>query len=210
MRVLVVTSVRAEAEAIGSPDGGRVIVSGIGRTNAAAATTETLLREGPFDAVVSAGVAGSLPGAGLDIGDAVVASACVYAEEGLITPEGFRDVGGLGFALGDFAGNTVPVDERLLGLLGPRFRTGPVATVATCSGTDAAARQVVERTGAIAEAMEGAAVVHAARRLGAPAIELRAISNTTGDRDRQRWALPRGLAALGEAVGQALQVLRGV
>ena len=67
MRVLVVTSVRAEAEAIGSPDGGRVIVSGIGRTNAAAATTETLLREGPFDAVVSAGVAGSLPDAGLDI-----------------------------------------------------------------------------------------------------------------------------------------------
>jgi futalosine hydrolase len=212
MRILVVTSIPAEAEAVGSPDGATVIIGGVGRTNAAAATTEAILRAGPehgagLDAVLSAGVAGALPDGGLAPGEAVVSTGCVYAEEGLAAPGGFLDMAGLGFRLGDFEGNAVPVDPGLLELLGSRFRAGPIATVATCSGTDAAAREVVRRTGAIAEAMEGAAVVHAARRLGVPAIELRAISNTTGDRDRQQWDLAGALEALGKAVSAALDAI---
>ena len=113
----------------------------------------------------------------------------------------------VGLSLGDFEGNTVPVDARLLSRLAGHFRTGPIATVATCSGTGTAAEEVVARTGAIAEAMEGAAVVHAARRQRVPAIELRVVSNTTGDRDRQRWDLTGALSVLGDSVEQALSVL---
>jgi futalosine hydrolase len=131
----------------------------------------------------------------------------VYFEEGLITPEGFRTPAAMGFPLGAFDGNAVPGDPVLLEELAPGFRTGRIATVATCSGTDAAAMEVARRTGAIAEAMEGAAVLHAARRLRVPAIELRAISNTTGDRDHQRWDLRGALAALGAAVTRAAGVL---
>jgi futalosine hydrolase len=212
MRVLVMTSVPAEAEAIGSLRDAAVIVGGIGRTNAAAATTEAILRSAEahgagFGAVISAGVAGSLPDSALALGEAVVASSCIYAEEGLAAPAGFLDMTGLGFSLGDFEGNTVPVDERLLQRLERRYRAGPIATVATCSGTDASAREVVRRTGAIAEAMEGAAVVHAARRLGVAAIELRVISNTTGDRDRQQWDLPGALKVLGAEVQMVLAAL---
>ncbi len=207
MPTLIVTSVAAETEAIGSHAGTRVVTSGVGRTNAAAATTEAILRHGPFECVLCAGVAGALPGGGLAIGGVVVASSCVYVEEGLSTPEGFTDMTALGLALGDFAGNVVPVDGRLLALLQGRFGVGPIATVATCSGSDAAAQEVVRRTGAVAEAMEGAAVVHAARRLGVGGIELRAISNTTGDRDRQQWDLSGALAALSRAVTRALDAI---
>lgn len=115
---------------------------------------------------------------------------------------------GMGFSLGDFAGNAVPVDQQLLEVLGDEFAIGPIATVATCSGTDAAAAEVERRTGALAEAMEGAAVVHAALRLNVPAIELRTISNTTGDRARQRWDLAAGLEALGRAVRRGIELLR--
>lgn len=209
MRLLIVTSVPAEAEAIGLHDGAEIIVSGIGRTNAAAATTEAMICGEPFDAVMSAGVAGALPGEDLHVGATVVATTCVYVEEGLIAPTGFADMGAMGFSLGDFEGNAVPVDARLLSLLAPRFRTGPIATVATCSGTDAAASAVARRTGAIAEAMEGAAVVHAARRKKVPAIELRVVSNTTGDRDRQQWDLAGALTVLGRSVDEALAALRG-
>ena len=41
------------------------------------------LPKGPFDAVLSAGVAGALPGGDLEIGAPLVATSCVYAEEGL-------------------------------------------------------------------------------------------------------------------------------
>jgi len=174
--------------------------------------TEAILRSeeahgGRFGAVISAGVAGSLPDSALALGEAVVASSCIYVEEGLAAPAGFLDMTGLGFSLGDFEGNTVPVDELLLQRLDRRYRAGPIATVATCSGTDTAAREVVRRTGAIAEAMEGAAVVHAARRLGVAAIELRVISNTTGDRDRQQWDLPGALKILGSEVRMVLAAL---
>jgi futalosine hydrolase len=205
MRLVIVTAVDAEARAIGdlAAEGVMIVVSGIGRTNAAAATTEAILKQwktGGVDAVISAGVAGSLPGGGLGIGDVLVASSCIYVEEGLISPTGFTDMRSMGFALGDFEGNAVPVDEQLLDTFSTHFPIGPIATVATCSGTDAAAAEVVRRTGALAEAMEGAAVVHAARRLRVPAIEIRAISNTTGDRKNQLWDLQAGLKALGEAV----------
>lgn len=92
MRVLIVTSVQAEADAVGSIDHSMVIVGGVGRTNAAAATTEAIIRDGAFDMVLNTGVAGAFPGGGLSIGDVVVASRCVYAEEGLLTPSGFTDI----------------------------------------------------------------------------------------------------------------------
>lgn len=209
MRLLIVTSVQAEAEAIGPIDDARLVVSGIGRTNAAAATTEAIIRDGPFDLVICAGVGGVLPEGGLLIAETIVATSCVYFEEGVMTPGGFEDIAAMGFALGDFEGNVVPVDTDALSRLGDHFRRGPIATVATCSGSDEAAREVVRRTGAVAEAMEGAAVVHAAHRLGVGALELRTISNTTGNRPQQVWRLDDALAALGPAVREMSKILRG-
>lgn len=199
-RVLIVTAVDAEADAIEKSPGMWVTTGGIGRTNAAAATTAAILERGPFAWVVSAGVGGALPGGNLSIGDVVVADRCVYAEEGLATPSGFQDMKEMGFSLGNFDGNVVPVDPAMLAWAAGHFSPVGIATVATCSGTDEQASMVAARTGCACEAMEGAAVVHAARRLGAAAIELRSISNTTGDRDAQEWDLSLALDRLGAAV----------
>ena len=210
-RILVIVAVEAERAALGArclaaPEL-RVVVAGIGRTNAAAATAEALAEAraagAPFAAVISTGIAGALPGSNLALGTVIVADACIYAEEGIALPEGQGDMRVLGFPLGDFEGNRVPVDGALLvafRALGPACE---IATVATCSGTDAAALSVRTRTGAMAEAMEGAAVVHAARRVGVPAIEIRSISNTTGDRAMQRWDIAAAFTAL-QGVGDAL------
>ena len=210
-RTLVIVAVEAERAALGArclaaPEV-RVVVAGIGRTNAAAATAEALAEAraagAPFAAVISTGIAGALPGSNLALGTVIVADACIYAEEGIALPDGQGDMRVLGFPLGDFEGNRVPVDGALLvafRALGPACE---IATVATCSGTDAAALSVRTRTGAMAEAMEGAAVVHAARRVGVPAIEIRSISNTTGDRAMQRWDIAAAFAAL-QGVGDAL------
>jgi len=214
-RLLAVVAVEAEAEALGACEGVVVAVAGIGRTNAAAATVEAILERGPFDAVCSVGIAGALPargGRGRDLGDLVVGDAAVYAEEGIETPEGVGDMTTLGFPLGDFEGNRVPADVALLETLRDAAgidAVGPIATVATCSGTDRRAADLARRTGAIAEAMEGAAVLHAARRRGVPAIEVRAISNTTGDRPRQRWSLPAAFGTLRERWPGLVAAMRG-
>jgi futalosine hydrolase len=63
---------------------------------------------------------------------------------------------------------------------------------------------VVKRTGALVEAMEGAAAALVARRLGVPMAEVRVISNTTGDRKAQRWEMSDALATLAQVIGQML------
>ena len=108
-------------------------------------------------------------------------------------------------------GMTVPgsewiaVDENLRAAIrprpGPDFRVvhGPIGTVSVCAGSQRLHDERT-RTGAIAEAMEGAAVAHAAREAGVPFLEIRGISNPCG---------PRGGAPfdLAIAVGNAANVL---
>lgn len=206
-RILIITAVKEEADAIGNPSGTFVVAGGIGRTNAAAATTAAIMADGPFQWIISAGIAGALPNGGVQLGDIVVANKCVYAEEGLETPSGFQNMEEMGFSLGDFKGNEVPVDDWMLKRLSNIGTVAPIATVATCSGTNKQAECIEARTGCVCEAMEGAAVVHAANRVGASAIEIRAISNTTGDRDSQQWDVELALSNLGNAVKNAIASL---
>ena len=208
MRLLIVTAVSTEAEALGEVPDAHIVVSGVGRTNAAAATTLASIAHGPFDAAISIGLAGALPESQLEPGDLIAADQCVYAEEGIMTPEGFLDMTGLGFQLGTDPGNAISCDEDLVRRLQAVAPIMSIATVATCSGTDAAAAEIRNRTGCAAEAMEGAAVVHAAQRLNIPAIEVRAVSNTTGDRHEQRWDLPKALQVLQEGISSIRNTLR--
>ncbi len=173
-----------------------VALSGVGRANAAGATVQALtLRR--YSAVLSVGVAGALHGSGLSIGDVVLATHSVFAEEGIDLPDGPADMSALAFPLGDEPwcdGNRIQPDTALLDLLagsiGQGVERGVVATVARCSGTDRAAAAVAVQTGARAEAMEGAAALLAAHRMGVhKCAEVRVISNTCGDRLRQHWDL---------------------
>lgn len=173
-----------------------ICCTGVGKANAAAAAAR-LTRVGADTLVISTGVCGSLPGSRLSNGDVVVATHSCYADEGMVSESGFRSIASMGFPLGNFTDAGVVCEPSFLArcrALG--FREGPIATVSTCSGTDTAAEAVAERTGAIAEAMEGAAVGQVCVRLGVAFAELRSVSNNTGDRARQAWELDRALAAL--------------
>ena len=180
-----------------------LIETGVGKAQSAAGTVWA------FDparhaGVLSVGVAGVLPGGGFDLCDALLASRSLFGDEGLDTPDGFRAIESLGFAAGSFGktgnGPTPAWREMVRPLVDGE---GIVATVSTCSGRDGRADELARRTGASAEAMEGAAIAAVLGRLstGLPAFaEVRVISNTTGDRAGQRWDLDGALARLGRVV----------
>jgi len=220
-QLLVITAVEREADAIraaaaevGLGDDVVVVSAGVGRVNAAVAVARMLVGAPLPRAILSAGVAGVLPSPDPPvIGDTVVGSASTYHEEGIVHEHGFSDVASMGFPLlpGTTAdGNRLPADPMLasavIGAL-PYATLGPIATVATCSGTDAHAAAVRERTHAVVEAMEGAAVLHTAAIFGVPAIEIRTISNTTGDREHQQWNLDLALDRLRAAAASSLRPL---
>jgi len=172
-----------------------IVITGVGKANASAGVARAL-DAGRHAGVINAGVGGAMPEAGVGVLDVVVARPSIYADEGMLAPEGFRDIASMGFPPNQgMAGEpTVAVtpDERLVSALEKESKAvGPVATVSTCSATEALAREVRARTGAIAEAMEGAAAGFTVQRLapGLPFVEVRVVSNMTGDRSAQGWDL---------------------
>ncbi|WP_163549807.1 futalosine hydrolase [Candidatus Frankia nodulisporulans] len=84
----------------------------------------------------------------------------------------------------------------VLDATGRRIVTGTVVSVSTVTGTERRAAALTERLDPVAEAMEGYAVALAARAFGVPAVEIRAVSNPVGRRDRAAWNLPSALASL--------------
>lgn len=183
-----------------------VVMSGVGKSNAAGAAARFL--DPRYHArVLSVGIAGALPGSGLELLDTVVATRSVFADEGIGADNGFIPMSDAGF--GAFPDGTMHLDHAESVRI-PESKLGIVATVSWCSGSDACAQGVVDRTGAVCEAMEGASVALAAARID-PSIktgEIRVISNTTGDRANQRWELGGSLERLREVLGRVSVLLR--
>lgn len=158
--------------------------------------------------VISAGIAGGFPGRAA-VGSLVVAGEIIAADLGAESQDGFLSVDELGFG-----SSRIGVDARLAGALaagiaaaGLPVSTGPVLTVTTATGTAATAAEHERRVpGAAAEAMEGFGVATAAKQFGLPALELRAISNAVGPRDRAAWRIGEALQAL----ERASQILKEV
>ncbi|MFJ3926415.1 futalosine hydrolase [Streptomyces sp. NPDC090022] len=220
MRALVVTAVTAEADSVvagltphpdtpapeprllpgGYPVSRRdlpglavdVLVAGVGPA-AAAAGTATALARADYDVVVSAGIGGGFAPAAPP-GSLVVADAVVAADLGAQTPEGFATVTELGF------GHSVhlpPADLAARAAEATGALLAPVLTVSTVTGTAERAAELTSRHPlAGAEAMEGFGVAEAAAAHGLPVLEVRAVSNAVGPRDRDAWRIGDALAAL--------------
>ncbi|MER7172296.1 futalosine hydrolase [Streptomyces mesophilus] len=209
MRVLVVTAVPAEAEAVaaGAP-GLDVIAAGVGPAAAAAATARELtaaaLGGRPYGLVVSAGIGGGFP-AVAPVGALAVSDAIVAADLGAETAEGFVPVTELGFGTVRHEPPASLVRE-LAAVTGAR--TGTVLTVSTVTGSAARAEELAARhPGALIEAMEGFGVAEAAVAQGIPVVEIRAVSNPVGPRDRSAWRIGDALKALTEGFGKSAPVL---
>lgn len=195
VRILIATAVAAERDAVlaglAGAAGVDVVAVGVG-TAAAAAGTARHLALGGYDAVVSAGIAGGMPGR-VALGDVVVASRSVAADLGADSPDGFLPLSALGFG--------AEVIEADPFLKHPYATVGAVLSVSTVTGTAAATAELARRhPDAVAEAMEGFGVATAAQQAGVRFAELRTVSNLVGPRDKSAWRPAEALAALTEAM----------
>ena len=206
MRILVATAVPAERDAVARAFDGApvdVVAVGVGPALAAAATA-TALAGTPYGLVVSAGIAGGFqPEA--PVGSLVVADEITAADLGAETAEGFVPVTELGFGTVTHRPPEALVRDAVAAT---GARRGAVLTVSTVTGTAARAAALRERhPTALAEAMEGFGIAEAAALHGVPVLEVRAVSNPVGPRDRAAWRIPEALAALTDGFGKLAPVL---
>ncbi|MEU9876408.1 futalosine hydrolase [Streptomyces phaeochromogenes] len=203
----------------GSPLVFDLLAAGVGPAAAAAATAAALtaaaLNEqtdertdertsGPYDLVVSAGIGGGFqPEA--PVGSLVLADQITAADLGAETADGFVPVTELGFG----AVTHRPPESLVRAVAAVTgARTGAVLTVNTVTGSaDRAAELRRRHPRALAEAMEGFGVAEAASAHGVPVLELRAVSNPVGPRDRAAWRIGDALAALTGAFGKLAPAL---
>ncbi|MEU9333915.1 futalosine hydrolase [Streptomyces sp. NPDC048290] len=236
MRVLVATAVPAERDAVAhafpgsgahgpdtgteipvpglrapllrTPAGPELLAAGVGPALAAASTATALtaaaLAGRPYGLVVSAGIAGGFaPRAPL--GSLVVADAITAADLGAETADGFVPVTALGFGT---VTHRPPAALVTAVALATGALPGTVLTVSTVTGTASRAADLRDaHPDALAEAMEGFGVAEAAAAHGVPVLELRAVSNAVGPRDRAAWRVPDALAALTEGFGKLVPAL---
>ncbi|MFC8271341.1 futalosine hydrolase [Streptomyces sp. NPDC057271] len=204
-RILIVTAVAAEADSVArglrhdGPHAADVLVGGVGPAAVAAATATALARATtPYDLVVSAGIAGGFQPLA-PLGSVVVSDTIVSADLGAQTPDGYLTVEELGFGR-----STHPVSPALTRRISDALARGeqrhtvaPVLTVSTVTGTaERAAELAARHPGAAAEAMEGFGVAEAAAAHGVPVVEIRAVSNAVGPRDRAAWRIGEALDSL--------------
>ncbi|PRQ07674.1 phosphorylase family protein [Enhygromyxa salina] len=177
---------------------------GVGKIAATMSMTAALA--GPAeqrpDAVLLFGVGGAYPERHLRRGlePLAVLDACMVvtefiADDGVLTPSGFLDLGHL--ELGEVG--PIPCDAGLTGKLSAVLGCPLVAgsTVSTGAGSDAISQAYALRSGAQLETMEGAAVAAVCRQFEVPMAQLRIVSNQTGDRDKGGWNLEGALTRLG-------------
>ncbi|WP_086724001.1 futalosine hydrolase [Streptomyces carpinensis] len=197
-----------------------LLAAGVGPSLAAASTATALtaaaLAGAPYDLVVSTGIAGGFapdatgraaPGTapGAPVGSLVVADEITAADLGAETGDGFLPVTELGFGTVTHR-PPEPLVRAIAAATGAP--TGTVLTVSTVTGTAARAGALRARhPRALAEAMEGFGVAEAAASHGVPVLELRAVSNPVGPRDRAAWRIGDALAALTEGFGKTAPVL---
>ncbi|MBN2645139.1 MAG: futalosine hydrolase [Desulfuromonadaceae bacterium] len=199
-----------------------IVTTGIGKAAAAAAAALVLNHWQPRW-VIAVGCGGLYPGHALAIGDLVLASEEIYADEGVQTPGGFLDMEQIGLPLlrrGDLAFyNRFPVDAERTRSLKNALETahstysslslasGPFVTVSTCHGTDQGGRQTATRTGGLCENMEGAAIAQLCCAWNTSFSELRALSNRVENRDLSQWDLEGAMHNAQRALFSALDNL---
>lgn len=175
-----------------------LLVCGVGKVNASGAAARAIAIDAPAR-ILNLGICGALPHPRpVNIAQSVLASRCVLADEGIEAVGRWIPLSKAGFSSA-IDGDSIETAEEFNSRL-ERFadRVGAIATVSSCSGTDARATEICRRCSpdGLAEAMEGAAIAVAAGRSGIPFAELRVASNRTGNRESQGWDLNAARARL--------------
>jgi futalosine hydrolase len=181
-------------------------VTGIGSTATAFALTRAIYDSRP-SLIIQAGIGGSFspqypPGALAFIGEEVIADLGAL-EQGRLT-----DIFDMGFAAGD----EKPFTNRMLTNpavkshnYGLDFVRG--ATVNGISSTPAQVSVIKEKYDPVIESMEGAALHYVCLMENIPFLQLRAVSNFVGERNKANWKFKEAIMNLNEKLKEIIASL---
>jgi futalosine hydrolase len=200
-KMLVVTSVAAEKNAFqqgfGNLPNVDIEITGVGPFSATLGTTK-LLVENKYDFVLCIGIAGGFQ-QHAPIGTVVLSDRVIAADLGAQSAEGYLSLEDLQLGSSQFVTTSQYADQFTTCLQRELSNTvkGTILTLSTVTGTKKTMEDLTIRyPDAVAEAMEGFGVASAAHSFDVPFLEIRAISNHIGPRDKSKWNLQEAFAQI--------------
>ena len=181
-----------------------LLISGIGQLQTAYALQKKIMFRRP-ELIVQAGFGGG-PNQG-DIGKAYAIHSETLSDLGALDKEGFHDLFELGLEKSDQfpfrKGKLENPYRKLLDWCGLPVLDGH--TVNEIKSSDSKSFQRNELP--VVESMEGAALHFVCLMEKIPFLQIRAVSNVTGDRDKSRWKIPEAQHILHQTLSSLLQKL---
>lgn len=183
-----------------------LLISGIGIQKTTFNLTKVLL-ENSYDLVINFGLAGVYENK-LELGSLVNIMEEVYADLGVISHKNIHTI----FDLNLESANEFPFSEGILRnktIIPEFFQDLPTvkgATVNSLYTSEISNFQRVESFGVQVETMEGAAVFYVCSMLKIPFLQIRAISNVVGERDKSKWAINSTIQKLNSTIASALEI----
>ena len=183
----------------------KVLVTGAGLTAATHAITKALLQHKPA-LVIQAGVAGSLDNR-LVPGDVVLIQNECIGDEGVEEGGNFKSL----FDLKLKALNEPPwtngklVNARIYEIAGSDCKVADAVTVNEISTSETRIAWYRDHYKAQVESMEGAALHYVCLVENIRFLQVRAISNVIGERDKSKWKMDAAILHLNEKVQQIIR-----
>jgi len=163
---------------------------------AAAARAASLIALHKPERVVLTGIAGTFDPAGLPVGTAAIFPRVIMHGVGIGVASGFVSAATLGFQHWPKIGSGPEGFDELVVDAPVPPAAGQLLTCCTGSASPEEARLRQDQyPHVVAEDMEGFAVALACRLAGVPLVIARGVSNEVGDRNHDRWQIPKALDA---------------
>lgn len=181
--------------------------SGVGMLASAVALTRLALEDRP-DLIVQMGIAGSFTPA-IEPGKVVVVNQEMLGDTGVEEGDVWKDLFDLKLEKSSYH----PYEKRKLpnpwlnkyNLL--QLPEVDAITVNQVSTGSARIAQLIKKYKPELESMEGAALHYIGRETGIPFIQIRAVSNMVGERDKSKWLMKESLTNLNQTVIQYVEQL---
>ncbi|MFT3948819.1 MAG: futalosine hydrolase [Agriterribacter sp.] len=183
-----------------------ILITGVGLVNTTYALSKYILKTKP-DLAIQAGIGGSFhpfyaPGSVYVIREEV------FGDIGVEEQNEFKDIFDL-----QLADNSFPFSDKLLAnphtALLNKIKLKQVRAVSVNEITTRAGRiqQLMEKYNVLVESMEGAAFHYVCLQENIPFMQLRAISNFVGERDKSKWLMKEAVENLNRELITAIRPL---
>ncbi|MBL7751708.1 MAG: futalosine hydrolase [Chitinophagaceae bacterium] len=183
-----------------------ILITGVGLMSSTYAISRQIHLKRP-DLVIQAGLAGSFDTSQYPIGSLVVVGKEWVADLGVKEKGEFRDLFGLGLSRPNQfpykKGCLINPDLKSLKEVGLPVVNG--VSVNSITHSPAIAREYTTRYKPAVESMEGAALHYTCLMEGLPFIQLRAVSNKVGDRNKKNWDIPGAVDRLNKGLLYLIQ-----